>query len=131
MDLIWEGLIQAFQLLLTLDPEVMQIIVLSLKLSGIATVISLAIGLPVGTFLALARFISKLSPILMGYLVRVVWVYPSFQILFTVGNDTFNWSQVCFLLNPCSFIASICFLISSFNTIFSPHNSGYVTFHPP
>ena len=84
MDLIWEGLIQAFQLLLTLDPEVMQIILLSLKLSGIATVISLIIGLPVGTFLALARFRTRriwisasntgmaLPPVVVGLTVSIL-----------------------------------------------------------
>ncbi len=84
MDLIWEGLIQALQLLLTLDPEVMQIILLSLKLSGIATAISLAIGLPVGTFLALARFRTRriwisvsntgmaLPPVVVGLTVSIL-----------------------------------------------------------
>jgi tungstate transport system permease protein len=84
MDLIREGLIQAFQLLLTFDPEVMQIIFLSLKLSGIATVISLVIGLPVGTFLALARFRTRriwisvsntgmaLPPVVVGLTVSIL-----------------------------------------------------------
>ena len=38
------------------DPEVLEVTLLSLKVSGIATLISLALGLPVGTLLALARF---------------------------------------------------------------------------
>ncbi|MGW8318544.1 MAG: ABC transporter permease [Candidatus Promineifilaceae bacterium] len=50
---------QAFELLFNLDPEVLEITLLSLKLSGIATVISLAIGLPLGTALALGRFPSR------------------------------------------------------------------------
>ncbi len=59
MDLIWQGIQQAFELLFNLDPEVLEITLLSLKLSGIATVISLAIGLPLGTALALGRFPSR------------------------------------------------------------------------
>ena len=53
MDLIWEGIIQAFEMLRSLNPEVLEITLLSLKLSGIATLISLLIGLPLGTALAL------------------------------------------------------------------------------
>lgn len=56
MDLIWEGITQAFQMLLNLNPEVLEITILSLKLSGIATLISLLIGLPLGTALALGLF---------------------------------------------------------------------------
>ncbi len=56
MDLIWEGISQAIKLLVTLDPEVLEITILSLKLSGIATLISLTIGLPLGTALALGIF---------------------------------------------------------------------------
>jgi tungstate transport system permease protein len=56
MELIWDGIKQAVQLLLRFDPEVLQITMLSLKVSGIATGISLIVGLPVGTLLALGRF---------------------------------------------------------------------------
>lgn len=56
MEFIVEGIKQAFELLLNLDGEVLQITFLSLRLSGIATVVSLLIGLPVGTLLALWRF---------------------------------------------------------------------------
>ncbi len=56
MSLIWQGLQQAFSLLFHLDPEVMQITLLSLRLSGTATIISLVIGLPLGTWLALGKF---------------------------------------------------------------------------
>jgi tungstate transport system permease protein len=56
LDLIWEGISQAFEMLLNLNPEVLEITLLSLKLSGIATLISLFIGLPLGTVLALGLF---------------------------------------------------------------------------
>ena len=38
------------------DPDVWEVTLLSLRVSGIATLISVLIGLPFGTFLALARF---------------------------------------------------------------------------
>ncbi len=56
MQVIWDGILKAFQLLFSGDPEVMQITLLSLEVSGAATLISLAIGLPLGSLLALRQF---------------------------------------------------------------------------
>jgi tungstate transport system permease protein len=56
MDLILEGIIKAFRLLVTLDPEVLGITLLSIKISGSATMVSLVIGISVGTSVALTRF---------------------------------------------------------------------------
>jgi tungstate transport system permease protein len=56
MDLILEGIKKAFWLLITFDPEVMGITLLSLQVSGTATLISLWIGISVGTTVALSRF---------------------------------------------------------------------------
>ena len=59
MDLILEGIKKAFWLLVTFDPEVLGITFLSLKVSGLATLISLMIGIFVGIAVALARFPGK------------------------------------------------------------------------
>ena len=56
MELIWNGLIKAFELLVTLDPEVIEVSLLTLKVSGTATMISVLIGVPLGSLLALSRF---------------------------------------------------------------------------
>jgi tungstate transport system permease protein len=56
MDLILEGIYKAFYLLFTLDPEVMGVTLLSLQISGTATLISLLAGISVGTTVALAEF---------------------------------------------------------------------------
>ncbi len=56
MDLILEGIFKAFYLLVTLDPEVLSITLLSLQVSGTATLISLLLGVSVGTLLALTEF---------------------------------------------------------------------------
>ena len=50
------GLAQAAQLLLSGDPEVWQIIRLSLRVSLTATAIALVLGIPIGAAVALARF---------------------------------------------------------------------------
>lgn len=59
MDLIIEGLIQAFKLLIHGDPEVLQVTALSLSVSLSATIISLIIGLSLGTVVALTRFLGR------------------------------------------------------------------------
>ncbi|MBI2902721.1 MAG: ABC transporter permease [Candidatus Methylomirabilis oxyfera] len=56
MELIWQGTKQAILLLVRGDPEVLGIALLSLKVSGTATLLSLLVGIPLGTSLALTRF---------------------------------------------------------------------------
>jgi tungstate transport system permease protein len=56
MEMICEGIRQAFQLIFGADADVWEITLLSLQVSGLATTISLIIGLPLGTWLALGRF---------------------------------------------------------------------------
>ncbi|BCV23547.1 MAG TPA: ABC transporter permease [Firmicutes bacterium] len=56
MDLVVQGLAKAFRLLVSGDPEVLQITFLTLRVSGLATLISLGLGVPLGLYLAVARF---------------------------------------------------------------------------
>jgi tungstate transport system permease protein len=56
MDLVIDGIGQALRLLLAGDPEIFGILWLSLKVSGAATLIALALGVPAGAALALGRF---------------------------------------------------------------------------
>ena len=56
MDLIFEGIKKAFWLLVTFDPEVMRITLLSLQISGTATLISLLVGVSTGVTVALSKF---------------------------------------------------------------------------
>ncbi len=83
METIWKGILQAFELIFNLDPDVLKITVLSLKVSGLATAISLLVGLPLGTLLALGRFPSRkfilslintgmaLPPVVVGLVVSI------------------------------------------------------------
>jgi tungstate transport system permease protein len=56
MELVWEGIVKAVELVFSGDGEVWAITWLSLKISGGATLISLLLGIPIGILLALARF---------------------------------------------------------------------------
>jgi tungstate transport system permease protein len=83
MDLIFEGIKKAFWLLVTLDPEVFRITLLSLQVSGTATLISLLIGVSTGTIIALSQFPGKrfavslvntgmgLPPVVVGLFVTI------------------------------------------------------------
>jgi tungstate transport system permease protein len=56
MDLVAQGVRQAIALIVGADREIWEILWLSLQVSGSATLISLALGIPAGAALALARF---------------------------------------------------------------------------
>ena len=99
MDLIFEGIKKAFYLLITFDPEVMGITLLSFEVSGTATLISLLIGISVGAAVALSKFPGKkfavslintgmgLPPVVVGLFVTIfLWrngPLGFFEILYT------------------------------------------------
>ena len=56
MDLLVAGVREALRLLATGDREVFAVLWLSLQVSGLATLLSLALGIPAGAALALLRF---------------------------------------------------------------------------
>jgi tungstate transport system permease protein len=56
MEIIWEGLKQAFMLLIHGDPAILKVAGLSLLVSGVGTAMSLIIGIPIGSVLGLTRF---------------------------------------------------------------------------
>ncbi|MFZ5626380.1 MAG: ABC transporter permease [Bacillota bacterium] len=84
MELIWEGLVQAIQLLFKGDRETWAIIALSLRVSGTATILSLVIGIPLGVYLALGDFRGRrllvtlvnsgmgMPPVVAGLLVTIL-----------------------------------------------------------
>jgi tungstate transport system permease protein len=94
MDLIVEGIKKAIWLLITFDPEVLGITWLSLKVSGLATFISLFIGISSGTLVALTRFPGRrivvslintgmgVPPVVVGLFVSILlWRNGPFGIL--------------------------------------------------
>jgi tungstate transport system permease protein len=84
MELIGQGLIEALRLIATRDPEVMRIAWLSVKVSGLATLISLVLGIPIGAAIGLTRFRGRgfllslintgmaLPPVVVGLFVSIV-----------------------------------------------------------
>ena len=84
MGLIAEGFLRAGALLAAADAELLGVTWLSLKLSGAATVLSLLVGMPLGTALALVRFPGRgpvvalvntgmgLPPVVVGLFVSIM-----------------------------------------------------------
>ena len=84
MDLIVQGIVQAFQLIVGGDREVLGVTFFSLLVSGSATFFSLLIGIPLGTALALTRFPGRrfvlslintgmgLPPVVVGLVVMIM-----------------------------------------------------------
>lgn len=56
MNPIWEGLQEAFRLIANLDPELLRILAVSFEVSGLAIVVGMLIGVPLGVFLGLRHF---------------------------------------------------------------------------
>ena len=56
LELIWQGFLKAIELIVSGDAEVWAITLLSLKISGTATLISLLLGIPLGITLAMVGF---------------------------------------------------------------------------
>lgn len=84
MDVVLQGIREAFRLLGSLDPEVLGITWLSLEVSGLATLISILVGITLGTAVALTSFPGKklvvsvvntgmgLPPVVVGLFVSVL-----------------------------------------------------------
>jgi len=83
MELILDGIYTALALIFSLDREVLAVTLLSLKISGCATLASLFIGIPAGVFLALSDFTGRrlvislvntgmgLPPVVVGLFVTI------------------------------------------------------------
>ncbi len=59
MEVILAGLAESVRLLITGDPEVVDITLRTMQVSGISTLISVVIGIPFGTSLALTKFFGR------------------------------------------------------------------------
>lgn len=105
MDLFARAAAEAFRLLVTLDPYVVEILLLSIRVSGLAIVVAVAVGLPVGVAVGLGRFPGRqlavavihtgfaLPPVVIGLFVYMLLSRQGpiggLQMLFTPGAMTF------------------------------------------
>ena len=113
MELIVQGIVKAFHLLISLDPEVIGITWLSLKISGTATFISLFIGVSIGVAVALNDFFGKrlaisiintgmgLPPVVVGLFVTImIWRSGPFGFLEILYTPTAMISAQAIIATP-------------------------------
>ena len=113
MELLIQGIIEALRLIVTLDREVLSITLLSLKVSGLATILSVLLGMGGGTALALSDFPGKrilvsmvntgmgLPPVVVGLFVTLcLWRSGPFGFLELLYTP---WAMViaqCIIASP-------------------------------
>ena len=99
MDLIWDGLREAFRTLASGDGDVWEIALRSLLISGSATAIALVIGIGLGAFLAFRRFPGRnvavslvntgmgVPPVVVGLMVAILFwrsgPFGALQLIYT------------------------------------------------
>ncbi len=59
MDLLMDSFFSALLLVASLDPEIISIVAISIKVSGASTVIASLMGIPLGFFIAFESFTGK------------------------------------------------------------------------
>jgi tungstate transport system permease protein len=88
LDLVFNGIIEALQLIGSGDSEIYGVTALTLYASGLATILSILIGIPFGMLLALSRFVGRkfvislvnlgmgMPPVVVGLWVSIfLWRY--------------------------------------------------------
>ena len=101
MQEIWIGMAEAFRLVVTLDPELIEISLRSLRVTLTAVLIAAALGIPLGAWLAVSRFryrrgaiallnaLMGLPPVVVGLIVYLLLSRSGplgvFNLLFTPG----------------------------------------------
>ncbi len=99
MDIYWQGFIEALRLIINRDPEVIEVFLLSIQVSGSAVILSMFIGIPIGASLYLFKFpgrriilnithtLMSLPPVVVGLIVFLALArngpFGQFQLLFT------------------------------------------------
>ncbi len=102
MGEIWDGLASALELVFRLDPDLVDVTLRSLQVSGIAVLVGSLIGIPFSAWLALSQFRGRrvviavmnalmgLPPVVVGLLVYIALSrtgpFGVFNLLFTPGS---------------------------------------------
>ncbi|MFH0916363.1 MAG: ABC transporter permease [bacterium] len=100
MELFWDSMVQAFKLLFSTNGYVGSVLLMSLRTSGIAVLLGMMIGIPIGSWLGLSRFRGRnilaafvntglaLPPVVVGLFVYMLLSrrgpLGSLELLFTV-----------------------------------------------
>jgi tungstate transport system permease protein len=111
IDEILRGLIQAFQLIVARDPAVMEIVSLSLRVSGIALAFSTLIGVPLGAMLGLSRFVGRRLVVAllytgMGFPPVVVGLFVYLMLSRSGPLGGLGWPSIPSLFTPAAMVTA-------------------------
>ena len=85
MDYILNGFVEAFRLIFSFDPEIIQIVLLSLYVSFSSTLYATLIGIPLGILLGINDFKGK------QIVSRLLYTLCHFRRLSSVYSPLFSW----------------------------------------
>ena len=111
MDIYWNSILTAINLIISIDNKLLEIFFLSFKVTLIALLISCLIGLPLGTFLATQRFRGR--NLILGFINSLMSLPPVVVGLFVYINlsrsGPFGWLGI--LYTPTAMIIAQIILI--------------------
>ncbi|MFZ5817201.1 MAG: ABC transporter permease [Bacillota bacterium] len=113
MDTIGQGILTLYEMLRTGDSELWRITLMTLRVSGMATLLSVLLGVPVGVLLALARFRGRgllvsiintgmgLPPVVAGLVIAILlWRYGPLGFLGLMYTPTAMVIAQCAIATP-------------------------------
>lgn len=108
---LWSGLLEAIRLIVTIDRELLEIVLLSLQVTGIALCLSTIIGIPLGVFMALRRFPGRRFSIAllytgMGFPPVVVGLFVYLMLSRSGPLGTLDWPWIPALFTPGAMVAA-------------------------
>ena len=111
MEQVWQGLVQAFNLIVTGDPALREIVTLSLLVSGTALLVSTTVGIPLGTAMGLTRFTGRRLVIAllytgMGFPPVVVGLFVYLMLSRSGPLGELGWSIIPTLFTPASMVVA-------------------------
>ena len=111
MGELWNGLQEAVRLIFTIDRELLEIVLLSLRVTGIALCLSTLIGIPLGVFMALRRFWGRRFSIAllytgMGFPPVVVGLFVYLMLSRSGPLGSLDWPLIPALFTPGAMVAA-------------------------
>ncbi|NLS76665.1 MAG: ABC transporter permease [Chloroflexi bacterium] len=115
METIWNGLKEAIRLIVSQDPALFEILLLSLRVSGTALLFSTLIGVPLGAVMGLSRFIGRrfLIALLytgMGFPPVVVGLFVYLMLSRNGPLGQLDWSIIPNLFTPAAMVVAQCII---------------------